>query len=194
METGIKTRRSVIKKQKREAAKEANKKGPAKASLLNIPTSPRKMRLVADLVRGQKVNKALGILKFQAKKGAADIEKLLLTAIADWQAKNADLKLEEADLFIKEIYVNEGRMLKRMLPAPQGRAYRVRKRSNHITLVVDSKIAAPAAGAVVEEKEAEGKEKKATAKKTPAAKKSAVGKAEKPAAKKKTATKKTEKK
>lgn len=108
------------------------------AKLRNVPTPPRKMRLVADMVRGRKVNDALNILKFESKNGAAKIEKLLLSAIANWQEKNEDEKLEEADLYIKEIRVDGGRMLKRLRPAPQGRAHRIRKRSNHVTLVVDS--------------------------------------------------------
>lgn len=114
----------------------------AVAKLNNVPTSPRKMRLVANLIRGQKVNKALSILKFEPKNGAAKLEKLLLSAIANWQAKNEDVRLEDADLFIKEIFVDGGRILKRLRPAPQGRAHRIRKRSNHVTLVVDSKVSA----------------------------------------------------
>jgi large subunit ribosomal protein L22 len=108
------------------------------ARLNNVPTSPRKMRLVVDLVRGLRVGQALSILKFTPNHGAAKIEKLLLSAVANWQAKNPDEKLEEADLFIKMIQVDGGRMLKRLRPAPQGRAHRIRKRSNHVTLVVDS--------------------------------------------------------
>ena len=110
----------------------------AVARLKNCPTSPRKMRLVADLVRGQKVSQALNILKFEPKQGAARLEGLLLSAISNWQTKNEDARLEEADLFIKEIFVDSARMLKRLRPAPQGRAHRIRKRSNHVTLVVDS--------------------------------------------------------
>lgn len=108
------------------------------AKLNNVPTSPRKMRLVADLIRGKKVGYALSILKFTPNHGALKLEKLLLSAIANWQAKNPDEKLEEADLFVKTIQVDGGRMLKRLRPAPQGRAHRIRKRSNHVTLVVDS--------------------------------------------------------
>ncbi len=108
------------------------------AKLNNVPTSPRKMRLVADLVRGERVNNALSILKFEPRVGAAKLEKLLLSAIANWQIKNENEQLEEADLFIKEIKVDSGKMLKRLRPAPQGRAHRIRKRSNHVTLVVDS--------------------------------------------------------
>ncbi|MBD8490260.1 50S ribosomal protein L22 [Echinicola sp. CAU 1574] len=108
------------------------------ARLNNVPTSPRKMRLVADLVRGQRVGNALSILKFTPNHGAIKLEKLLLSAIANWQAKNPDAKLEEADLYVKMIQVDGGRMLKRLRPAPQGRAHRIRKRSNHVTLVVDA--------------------------------------------------------
>jgi large subunit ribosomal protein L22 len=110
----------------------------ALAKLNNVPTSPRKMRLVADLVRGKRVGMALTILKFTPNHGAIRLEKLLLSAVANWQAKNPDAKLEEADLFIKTIMVDEGRMLKRLRPAPQGRGHRIRKRSNHVTLVIDA--------------------------------------------------------
>ena len=110
----------------------------AVAKLRNVPTSPRKMRLVADLVRGEKVTKALNILKFEPNHNAARLEKLLLSAISNWQNKYEDVKLEEAELFIKEIHVDGGRILKRLRPAPQGRAHRIRKRSNHVTLVVSS--------------------------------------------------------
>lgn len=110
----------------------------AVAKLKNVPTSPRKMRVVADLVRGQRVSNALNILKFEAKQGAGRIEKLLLSAISNWEAKNEEAKLEEADLYVKEIFVDSGRILKRLRPAPQGRAHRIRKRSNHVTVVVDS--------------------------------------------------------
>jgi large subunit ribosomal protein L22 len=112
----------------------------AVAKLKNVPTSPRKMRMVADMIRGQKVNHALNLLKFQPNYGAARLEKLLLSAISNWQNKHEDIKIEDADLFIKEIFVDGGRMMKRVRPAPQGRAYRVRKRSNHITLIVASRV------------------------------------------------------
>lgn len=111
----------------------------AVARLNNVPTAPRKMRLVVDMVRGRNVNEALNILKFEPKYGAEKVEKLLLSAIANWQVKNEDERLEDADLYIKEIRVDGGRMLKRLRPAPQGRAHRIRKRSNHVTLVVDSR-------------------------------------------------------
>jgi large subunit ribosomal protein L22 len=114
----------------------AEKKELAFAKLNNCPTSPRKMRLVADLVRGAEVEKALAILRFNPKEASRRLEKLLLSAIANWQAKNEDANIEEAELFVKEIRVDSGRMLKRLRPAPQGRAHRIRKRSNHVTLVV----------------------------------------------------------
>ena len=109
------------------------------AKLNNCPSSPRKMRLVADLVRGQRVERALNILKFSQKEASRKVEKLLLSAIANWQAKNEDKDIESADLFVKEIRVDGGTMLKRLRPAPQGRAHRIRKRSNHVTIVVASK-------------------------------------------------------
>jgi large subunit ribosomal protein L22 len=133
-----KEKKSVLKRAKRDARKEAAKVGPSVAKLKNVPTSPRKMRLVADLIRGERVNKALNILKYEPKVGAPKLEKLLLSAISSWAAKHTDVKLEEADLFVKEIFVDGGRQLKRLRPAPQGRAHRVRKRSNHVTLIVDS--------------------------------------------------------
>lgn len=116
----------------------------AVARLKNVPTSPRKMRMVADMIRGQKVTKALNILKFEARIGAKKLEKLLLSAISNWEQKNEGRKIEDADLYVKTIYVDGGSMLKRMRPAPQGRGYRVRKRSNHVTLIVDE-LAAPQA-------------------------------------------------
>jgi len=133
-----KTKKSVLKREKRDARKEAAKNGPAVAKLKNVPTSPRKMRLIADLIRGERVNKALNILKYEPKVGSPKLEKLLLSAISGWEAKHQDVKLEEADLFVKEIFVDGGRQLKRLKPAPQGRAHRVRKRSNHVTLVLES--------------------------------------------------------
>jgi len=137
-EVAKKTKRSVLKREKRDAKKEAAKNGPSVAKLKNVPTSPRKMRLIADLIRGERVNKALNILKYEPKVGAPKLEKLLLSAISGWTAKHTDLKLEEADLYVKDVFVDGGRILKRLRPAPQGRAHRVRKRSNHVTLIVDS--------------------------------------------------------
>ena len=110
----------------------------AVAKLKNVPTSPRKMRLVVDIIRGERVSKALNILKFDSKSGSVRLEKLLLSAIANWQAKNENVDLENADLYVKEVFVDSGRMLKRLRPAPQGRAHRIRKRSNHVTLIIDS--------------------------------------------------------
>jgi large subunit ribosomal protein L22 len=136
--TAKKTKKSVLKREKRDARKEAAKTGPSVAKLKNVPTSPRKMRLVADLIRGERVSKALNILKYEPKVGSPKLEKLLLSAISSWEAKHTDMKLEEADLYVKAIFVDGGRILKRLRPAPQGRAHRVRKRSNHVTLIVDS--------------------------------------------------------
>ncbi len=123
------------KKQMADAIKE-EKKQIAFAKLNNCPTSPRKMRLVADLVRGRKAEDALNILKFSQKEASRRLEKLLLSAIANWQTKNEDASIEDADLIVKEIKVDGGAMLKRLRPAPQGRAHRIRKRSNHVTIVV----------------------------------------------------------
>lgn len=128
----------VRKKQMAERIKE-EKKQLVFAKLNNCPTSPRKMRLVADLVRGEEVEKALAILRFNTKEASRRLEKLLLSAIANWQAKNEDANIEDADLFVKEIRVDSGRMLKRLRPAPQGRAHRIRKRSNHVTLVLGAR-------------------------------------------------------
>ena len=107
------------------------------ASLRNVPTSPRKMRLVADLVRGMEVGRALGVLKCSNKEAAARVEKLLRSAIANWEEKNGR-KAEDGELYISRIFVDGAATLKRMRPAPQGRGYRIRKRSNHVTIVVDS--------------------------------------------------------
>lgn len=125
----------VRKRERAEGIKEANKQ-VAFAKLNNCPTSPRKMRLVADLVRGQKVERALNILKFSTKDASRKLEKLMMSVIANWQAKNPDASIEEAGLFVKEIRVDGGMMLKRLRPAPQGRAHRIRKRSNHVTVVL----------------------------------------------------------
>ena len=111
----------------------------AVAKLKNVHSSPRKMRLVAGLVRGLNVTKALALLKFEANSGAEKIEKLLLSALSNWQQKNEDARIEDSNLYIKEIKVDEGKMLKRLRPAPQGRGHRIRKRSNHVTLIIDSR-------------------------------------------------------
>ena len=107
------------------------------AALRNVPTSPRKMRRVADLVRGMEVGRALGVLKFSNKEAAARVEKLLRSAIANWEEKNGR-KAEDGELYISRIFVDGAATLKRMRPAPQGRGYRIRKRSNHVTIFVDS--------------------------------------------------------
>ena len=116
------------------------KKKKAIAILRNCPSSPRKMRLVVDLVRGKDVNSALNILKFNGKDAAGDVHKLLLSAIAKKKKKNENTRIEDANLFVKEIFVDQGRSLKRIRTAPQGRAHRIRKRSNHVTVIVDSAV------------------------------------------------------
>ena len=109
------------------------------AVLRNCPTSPRKMRLVADMIRGMEVNKALDTLKYSSKEASGRLEKLLLAAVANWQAKNEGVRMEESELYVKKIMVDSGRILKRLRPAPQGRAHRIKKRSNHVTVYVDRK-------------------------------------------------------
>lgn len=126
------------KRNKANQVKEENK-SRSYARLRNCPTSPRKMRLVADLVRGAEVNKALDILKYSPKEAAGRLEKLLLSALANWQNKNEGVRMEESDLIVKEVYVDSARVLKRLQPAPQGRAHRIRKRSNHVTVVIGSR-------------------------------------------------------
>ncbi len=108
------------------------------AKLKGVPSSPRKMRYVVDLIRGMEVNRALAVLRFSKKAAAADVENLLRSAIANWESKN-DRKAEDGELFVTRVFVDEGVTLKRMRPAPQGRGYRIRKRSNHVTLFVDTK-------------------------------------------------------
>ncbi len=117
--------------------RKAEKKQKAFAILRDCPTSPRKMRLVADMIRGEEINKALGMLRYSKKEASIRLEKLLRSAIANWEAKNEGVRLEDTPLCVKEIYVDSARMLKRIQPAPQGRAHRIRKRSNHVTIVVD---------------------------------------------------------
>lgn len=117
-------------------------KATALSKLTNCPTSPRKMRLVADMIRGKKVETALNSLRFSTKEAAGRLEKVLLSAISNWQAKNEGQRIEDHDLFVKEVFIDSGRQLKRLRPAPQGRGHRIRKRSNHVTLVLDSKNAA----------------------------------------------------
>ena len=111
----------------------------AVAKLRNYPTSPRKMRLLVDLIRGMEVEKALGVLQFNTKHPAVPLYKLLKSAINNWEQKNEGKSAADASLIVKTVFVDGGRVLKRMRPAPQGRGYRVRKRSNHVTIIVDSK-------------------------------------------------------
>ena len=126
------------RKRKSAAVIKENKKNLFFAKLNNCSISPRKMRLVADLVRGKAVEKALGILKFNTKSASKYIEKLLMSALSNWQLKNENLDISDASLFIKEIRVDSAGMIKRLRPAPQGRAHRIRKRSNHVTLILGS--------------------------------------------------------
>ncbi|MBT3417788.1 MAG: 50S ribosomal protein L22, partial [Flavobacteriales bacterium] len=127
------------KRLKANAMKEA-KKTIAFAKLNNCPTSPRKMRLIADLIRGMDADKALAQLKLNPKEASGRMEKLLLSALANWETKNEGQRMDESNLYVSEVKVDSGRMTKRIQPAPQGRAHRIRKRSNHVTLVVDSRI------------------------------------------------------
>jgi large subunit ribosomal protein L22 len=128
---GARKRNSAEKR--KEAAKDRYQ-----AVLRNCPTSPRKMRLVTGMIKGKEVNKALDILKFSPQEASRRLEKLLLSAIANWQAKNEGVRIEESNLFVKSVSVDGGRVMKRLQTAPQGRAYRIRKRSNHVTLILDS--------------------------------------------------------
>ena len=125
------------KRERANKIKEANK-ALYIAKLNNCPTSPRKMRLVADQIRGAEVNRALDVLRFSPKEASIRLEKLLLSAIANWQNKNEDARIEDSNLYVKEIFVDSARVLKRIQPAPQGRAHRIKKRSNHVTLILDS--------------------------------------------------------
>lgn len=122
--------------------RKAEMKQIAYAKLNECPTSPRKMRLVADMIRGKRVDHALAMLKFSTKEASTRLEKLLLSALANWQAKNEGKRIEDQELVVSEVHVDSGRMQKRLRPAPQGRGYRIRKRSNHVTLVVDTKAPA----------------------------------------------------
>ncbi len=126
------------KRIKAEERKEANK-SLYFAKLKDVPTSPRKMRLVADMIRGMEAYKALGVLKFSSKEASGRMEKLLLSAINNWEQKNAK-KAESGELYVSAVYVDSARMLKRLRPAPQGRGHRIRKRSNHVTIFVDTKV------------------------------------------------------
>ena len=146
---GVRKRNSADKRKEKM-------KSTAIARLANCPTSPRKMRTVADLIRGKEVMQAMNILRYNAKAPAASLEKLLHSAIANWEAKTGD-KIDEGKAYVKTVTVDGGRMLKRLRPAPQGRGYRVRKRSNHVTMILDT-IAAPAQAAETETTEATEKE------------------------------------
>ena len=126
----------VRKRNSADQRKEANKQ-IAFAKLLNVPSSPRKMRLVVDMVRGMEVNRALGVLKFSNKEAAARLEKLLRSAVANWEAKN-ERKADAGELYISTIFVSPAPMLKRLRTAPQGRGYRIRKRATHVPVVVDT--------------------------------------------------------
>ena len=128
-----------VRKKNRAIALKDARKNMAFAKLNNCPTSPRKMRLVADIIRGEDVDKALNILKFNPKEASMRLEKLLLSALANWEVKNEGARMEDNQLFVKQVTVDSGRMLKRVQPAPQGRAHRIRKRSNHVTLVLGSR-------------------------------------------------------
>tara|TARA_B100000963_G_C22445961_1_gene588839 strand:+ start:96 stop:500 length:405 start_codon:yes stop_codon:yes gene_type:complete len=128
-----------IRKRNRANILKDRKKKLAIAKLRNCPISPRKMRLVANLLRGKEVGHALNILKFNPRHAAKYLEKLLLSAISNWELKNEDKSIEDNSIFVNEIKVDGGRMLKRLRPAPQGRAHRIRKRSNHVTVVLKSK-------------------------------------------------------
>ena len=125
-------RKKIAAEKRKEAAKNLYF-----AKLVGVPSSPRKMRYVVDMIRGMEVNKALGMLRFSKKRAAEDVEKLLRSAIANWEAKN-DRKAEDGELVVSRVFVDEGVTWKRMRPAPQGRGYRIRKRSNHVTLFVDT--------------------------------------------------------
>ena len=128
-----------VRKRNSANLRKESKKKIAFAKLNNCPTSPRKMRLIADLIRGMDVERALSELKLNPKEASGRMEKLLLSALANWEAKNEGKKMDESELFVSQVKVDSGRMLKRVQPAPQGRAHRIRKRSNHVTLVVDSR-------------------------------------------------------
>ena len=128
-------RKRISAENKKEAAKTK-----CQAALRNCPTSPRKMRLVTQMISGMEVNKALDVLKFSPQEASRRMEKLLLSAIANWQSKNEGVRIEESNLFVKLAHVDGGRTLKRFRPAPRGSGHRIRKRSNHVTLVLDRKV------------------------------------------------------
>jgi large subunit ribosomal protein L22 len=125
---------------KQEAANRTKeeRKGQYLAALRNNPTSPRKMRLVADMIRGMEVRKALDVLRYNPKEASRKMEKLLLSAISNWQAKNEGIRIEDNHLVVKQVFVDSARILKRLRPAPQGRGHRIKKRSNHVTILLDT--------------------------------------------------------
>lgn len=155
----------------------AEKRVTAIAELRECPTSPRKMRLVADMIRGVEINRALGMLRFSKKEASVRLEKLLRSAIANWEAKNQGVSLEETPLCVKTIFVDGGRQLKRIQPAPQGRAHRIRKRSNHVTIIVDRMAPKASTELIVENTAAPAAAAKPAAKKAAPAKKTAAKKA-----------------
>ena len=140
------------KRESAEARKEA-KRTTYMAKLVNNPTSPRKTRLVADLIRGLDVDKALGILQYSPRESAPKMRKLLLSAIANWQAKNEGKRIEDNELYIKYIMVDGGRQMKRLRTAPQGRGYRIKKRSNHITMILGNRLDEKTVSAVPQKEE-----------------------------------------
>lgn len=127
------------RKQERANQVKEERKAQYFAALNNNPTSPRKMRLVADMIRGMEVNRALDVLRYSPKEASRKLEKLLLSAIANWQSKNEGARIEDSNLYVKSVFVDSGRVLKRLRPAPQGRGHRIRKRSNHVTIYLDSR-------------------------------------------------------
>ncbi|HXH18137.1 MAG TPA: 50S ribosomal protein L22 [Chitinophagales bacterium] len=153
-----------------EARKEAMK-SVAIARLNGTPTSPRRMRVTADTIRGKNVEDALNILTYNKRHAARDLEKLLRSAIKNWESKNEGQRVEDSDLYVKTVYVDQGVTLKRFLPAPQGRAYRLRKRANHVTLIIDSRIPKPVVEETVEE---EVKQEEVASETAPAAETSEV--------------------
>ncbi len=126
------------RKQERATRNKEEKKDQFLAALRNNPTSPRKMRLVADMIRGKEVKQALDVLRYSPKEASRKMEKLLMSAISNWQAKNEGVRIEESHLFVKQVFVDSARILKRLRPAPQGRGHRIKKRSNHVTIHLDT--------------------------------------------------------
>jgi len=126
------------RKQERATRNKEEKKDQFLAALRNNPTSPRKMRLVADMIRGKEVKQALDVLRYSPKEASRKMEKLLMSAISNWQAKNEGVRIEDSHLVVKQLYVDSARILKRLRPAPQGRGHRIKKRSNHVTIHLDT--------------------------------------------------------